>query len=89
MPEVELAFDLGILADAGLDTSTVALDWFIVAWITSGSRGWVKKAQQLLDEVVGKDRLPNFEDRPKLAYIDAIGEFLLFLFKQWARSHMT
>ncbi|CAI7600135.1 unnamed protein product [Penicillium discolor] len=72
MPEIELAFDLGILADAGLDTSTVALDWFIVAWITSGSRGWVKKAQQLLDEVVGKDRLPSFEDHPKLAYIDAI-----------------
>lgn len=77
MPEIELAFDLGILADAGLDTSTVALDWFIVAWITSGSRGWVKKAQQLLDEVVGKDRLPSFEDHPKLAYIDAIGEFHL------------
>lgn len=75
MPEVELAFDLGILADAGLDTSTVALDWFIVAWITSGSRGWVKKAQQLLEEVVGKHRLPSFEDRPKLAYIDAIGTF--------------
>ncbi|KAJ5496506.1 Cytochrome P450 [Penicillium fimorum] len=72
MPEIELAFDLGILADAGLDTSTVALDWFIIAWITSGSAGWVKKAQQLLDEVVGKDRLPSFEDRPKLAYIDAI-----------------
>jgi len=73
MPKEELAFDLGILADAGLDTSTVALDWFIVAWITCGSR-WVQKAQQLLDEVVGKDRLPTFEDRPKLAYIDAIGK---------------
>ncbi|KAK1765113.1 cytochrome P450 [Phialemonium atrogriseum] len=71
MPTEELAFDLGILADAGLDTSTVALDWFIVAWITSGS-SWVAKAQQLLDEVVGRDRLPTFEDRPKLAYIDAI-----------------
>ncbi|KAI1385914.1 putative cytochrome P450 [Hypoxylon trugodes] len=71
MPTEELAFDLGILADAGLDTSTVALDWFIVAWITSGSR-WVAKAQKLLDEVVGKGRLPTFEDRPKLAYIDAI-----------------
>lgn len=78
MPEIELAFDLGILADAGLDTSTVALDWFVVAWISSGSRGWVKKAQQLLDEVVGRDRLPSFEDRPKLAYIDAIGWFYLF-----------
>ncbi|KAL4947761.1 cytochrome P450 [Aspergillus filifer] len=71
MPTEELAFDLGILADAGLDTSTIALDWFIVAWITSGSK-WVKKAQDLLHEVVGKDRMPTFEDRPKLAYIDAI-----------------
>lgn len=72
MPTEELAFDLGILADAGLDTSTVALDWFIVAWITSGAR-WVPKAQRLLDAVVGRDRLPSFEDRPRLAYIDAIG----------------
>ncbi|KAJ4266140.1 hypothetical protein NW762_004120 [Fusarium torreyae] len=71
MPEEELAFDLGILADAGLDTSTVALDWFIVAWLTSGEQ-WVPKAQALLDEVVGQDRMPTFEDRPKLAYIDAI-----------------
>lgn len=81
MPEVELAFDLGILADAGLDTSSVALDWFIVAWITSGSQGWVKKAQLLLDGVVGKDRLPSFEDRPKLAYVDDIGEFHLSCFE--------
>ncbi|RDW86505.1 cytochrome P450 [Aspergillus mulundensis] len=73
MSTEELAFDLGILADAGLDTSTVALDWFIVAWITSGVRlGWVLKAQKLLDEVVGRNRLPTFKDRPKLAYIDAI-----------------
>jgi cytochrome P450 len=72
MPEEELAFDLGILADAGLDTSTVALDWFIVAWINYGA-SWVPKAQKLLDDVVGRDRLPTFEDRPKLAYIDAIG----------------
>ncbi|KAK0383012.1 hypothetical protein NLU13_8928 [Sarocladium strictum] len=67
----ELAFDLGILADAGLDTSTVALDWFLVAWILTGST-WAVKAQRILDEVVGKDRMPGFEDRPRLAYIDAI-----------------
>lgn len=75
MGEEELAFDLGILADAGLDTSTVALDWFIVAWITSGGKTWVKRAQELLDEVVGRERMPTFEDRPKLAFIDAIGKF--------------
>lgn len=74
MGEEELAFDLGILADAGLDTSTVALSWFIVAWITSGHT-WVKRAQALLDEVVGKDRLPTFEDRPNLPFIDAIGAY--------------
>ncbi|KAL3489683.1 cytochrome P450 [Aspergillus germanicus] len=71
MPEEELAFDLGILADAGLDTSTVALDWFMVAWLTSGAT-WAKKAQKLLDKIVGRDRMPTFEDRPRLAYIDAI-----------------
>lgn len=75
MPTEELAFDLGILADAGLDTSTVALDWFVVAWVTCGER-WVGKAQKLLDEVVGRDRMPTFEDRPKLAYIDAIGKYM-------------
>ncbi|KAL4778358.1 cytochrome P450 [Aspergillus varians] len=76
MPTEELAFDLGILADAGLDTSTVALDWFIVAWITSGSH-WVGNAQRILDEVVGRDRMPTFEDRPKLSYIDAIANSIV------------
>ena len=69
----ELAFDLGVLSDAALDTSTITLSWLIVAWITNGAP-WVKEAQALLDEVVGKDRLPTFEDRPKLAFIDAIGK---------------
>lgn len=68
----ELAFSLGIVADAGLDTSTVALDWFAVAWLCGDGR-WVRKAQALLDEVVGTGRMPTFEDRPKLPYIDAIG----------------
>lgn len=72
MPKTELAFDLGILSDAALDTSTVALDWFIVAWITTGNTGWVRKAQTLIEEVVGRDRIPTFEDRPKLSFIDAI-----------------
>ncbi|PHH79158.1 hypothetical protein CDD80_5525 [Ophiocordyceps camponoti-rufipedis] len=30
------------------------------------------KARRIMDEVVGRDRLPNFEDRPRLAYIDYI-----------------
>lgn len=85
----ELAFDLGILADAGLDTTTVALDWFIVAWITAGE-SWVKEAQALLDEVVGRDRLPTFEDRPKLAFIDAIGRSSRsHLYLPWEKGTLT
>lgn len=74
----EIAFDAGILTDAALDTSTVALDWFIVARTTTGA-AWVPKAQKLLDQVVGHDRLPTFEDRPRLAYIDAIGKLFFHI----------
>ena len=31
-----------------------------------------KKAQAEIDAVVGPDRLPNFEDRPSLPYINAV-----------------
>src|SRR5579863_5138307 len=31
-----------------------------------------KKAQDQLDSVTGRERLPTFEDRPKLPFIDAI-----------------
>ena len=31
-----------------------------------------KRAQMDIDAVVGMDRLPEFEDRPSLPYVDAI-----------------
>jgi cytochrome P450 len=31
-----------------------------------------KKAQAELDNVVGEDRLPQFDDRPDLPYLEAI-----------------
>lgn len=31
-----------------------------------------KRAQEELDRVVGPDRLPTFDDRPSLPYIEAI-----------------
>ncbi|KAF8953631.1 cytochrome P450 [Flammula alnicola] len=36
-----------------------------------------RKAQAEIDRVVGQDRLPNFEDRPSLPYIDAMYRELL------------
>lgn len=71
MSDEELAFDLGIIADAALDTSTMTLSWFITAWVTHGS-SFVSKAQCQLDQAVGRDRLPQFENRSCLTYIDAI-----------------
>jgi len=36
-----------------------------------------KKAQEQLDAVVGRERLPTFDDRPRLPYIDAICKEIL------------
>ncbi|KAL1881853.1 hypothetical protein Daus18300_000906 [Diaporthe australafricana] len=78
MDEEEFAFDIGILADAALETTVLTGNWFVVAWLTQNkTSGFVTKAQKLLDEVVGRQRLPTFADRPNLAYIDAIVEEVL------------
>ncbi|KAK7753351.1 hypothetical protein SLS62_004641 [Diatrype stigma] len=72
----ELALDLGIMADAAMDASTETLAWFVVACVAEND-GFIAKAQRYLDEVVGRGRLPVFDDRPRLPYIDAIVEELL------------
>jgi hypothetical protein len=36
-----------------------------------------KKAQEELDFVIGRERLPTFEDRPRLPFIDAVCKELL------------
>ena len=59
--------------------------WLFVAAVNasaaaSGSGGpttFIKRAQALLDDIVGRDRLPGFADRPKLVYIDAVVSELL------------
>lgn len=78
MSEDEFAFDVGILADAALETTVLSGTWLVVAWLTQEKKsGFVAKAQRLLDDVVGRDRLPTFADRPNLVYIDAIVEEVL------------
>lgn len=39
--------------------------------------GFVARAREELDEVVGRDRLPRFEDHPRLPFLDAIVEEVL------------
>jgi len=55
---------------AGSDTTTIALQWFIIAMIKYPEIQ--KKAQAELDKVLGTDRLPTFEDRPSMPYINAV-----------------
>ncbi|KAF8589876.1 cytochrome P450 [Ramaria rubella] len=55
---------------AGSDTTNVALDWFIMAMVLYPEVQ--RKAQAELDSVIGMDRLPEFEDRQHLPYINAL-----------------
>lgn len=72
MSETEVAWNLGILCDAGVETTNTQLQIFILACCAWPE--WVPWAQKELDRVVGKDRLPTFEDLDKLPYIHAIVE---------------
>jgi cytochrome P450 len=36
-----------------------------------------RRAQAELDEVIGRDRLPSFDDRPRLPYIEALCKELM------------
>ncbi|KAJ5389179.1 uncharacterized protein N7496_000247 [Penicillium cataractarum] len=73
MPWNELAFELGTMIDAALDGTTDSLIWFVVACITQ-DQGFISKAREELDSIVGHDRLPGPEDKPNLPYITAIVE---------------
>ncbi|KAI0820804.1 cytochrome P450 [Trametes gibbosa] len=55
---------------AASDTTVVALSTLIL--ILCHHPEVVQKAQQELDGVLGTDRLPSFQDRPRLPYIDCI-----------------
>ena len=69
MEPVEVAFDMGTIYEAGTDTTTMALEVFVLAAVLNPS--FVKKAHEELDEVVGLDDLPSFDHRPKLPYLNA------------------
>ncbi|KAF8592281.1 cytochrome P450 [Ramaria rubella] len=55
---------------AGADTTSVALTWFLLAMVLYPEAQ--RKAQAELDEVIGSDQLPRFEDRKKLPYMNAL-----------------
>jgi cytochrome P450 len=61
---------LGSILAAGSETTSTALRWFFKAMVLYPRV--VAAAQEELDRVVGPDRMPGWDDRPNLPYIDAI-----------------
>ncbi|XP_074516119.1 cytochrome P450 1C2 [Sebastes fasciatus] len=57
------------LIGAGLDTVSTALHWIILLLAKHPEKQ--TKLHELIDKVVGRDRLPSIEDRSSLPYLDA------------------
>ncbi|KAJ6024768.1 cytochrome protein [Penicillium herquei] len=67
--EEELLNIIGVLFEAGADTTTSALEAFVMASVLH--KDSVKRAQKEIDALVGDDRLPGFEDVKQLSYMSA------------------
>jgi len=65
----------GSLFGAAAETTRTALQTFFLAMVLNPEVA--KKAQEELDRVVGRDRLPDFSDRVDLIYIDAVVKELI------------
>jgi cytochrome P450 len=72
--DLDLAFTLATSIQGGMETSPRQILWLFVAALHDPS--FVKQAHDVLDEIVGCDRLPTFADRSKLTYIDAVAHEL-------------
>ncbi|QYS93071.1 hypothetical protein H0G86_000461 [Trichoderma simmonsii] len=64
-----------MLFTGGADTTVAAIMAFVLAMIHHPEVQ--EKAQEELDRVVGTDRLPTYEDRPNLPYINAFMKEML------------
>ncbi|KAI0065754.1 cytochrome P450 [Artomyces pyxidatus] len=75
MAERDIATALGSLYAGGSDTTVSALSSFFLMLVLYPSVQ--KKAQAELDAVTGGARLPDFDDRANLPYVDALCKELL------------
>lgn len=72
MTDLQVAWALGILCDAGVETTNTQLQILVLACVSFPEAA--AKAQEELDRVVGNDRLPEFQDLENLPYIHAVVE---------------
>ena len=72
MTDEELAWDVGVLCDGGVETTQKMLYVFTLACLAYPE--WLPTARKELEDVVGTDRLPDFTDIDNLPFIQAIVE---------------
>jgi cytochrome P450 len=70
--EEQMKWALGALYGGGADTIVSSLASFILAMMKFPHVQ--QRAQQEIDQVIGPDRLPQFEDLEKLPYVDAVAK---------------
>lgn len=68
MSSKELAYDVGIVYEAGSDTTTMALEVFTLAMVLHPDV--MKKAQEEIDTLIHS--YPSFADKDRLPYINAV-----------------
>lgn len=69
MLPLELAYDVGIVYEAGSDTTTMAMEIFTMAATLYPQV--MQEAQEEIDRIVG-ERIPLFEDKDQLPYVQSI-----------------
>ncbi|KAH9048920.1 cytochrome P450, partial [Lactarius hengduanensis] len=69
MTDVEVAYALSAPFSAGVDTTLSTIQWCLVAVVTYPDI--TTRIQEELDNVVGRDRLPTFDDERSLPYLVA------------------
>jgi len=68
--EFDLKWSANSMYSASIDTTITTVSQFILAMILHPEAQ--RKAQAELDSVVGGDRLPNFEDRGRLPFVECV-----------------
>jgi len=70
MDEDDIKGAAGVLYGAGTDTSVTTISTFILAMTRYPEV--FKKVQEEMDRVVGTERLPDFDDRDSLPYLECV-----------------
>jgi cytochrome P450 len=68
--DIEFSHIIAEMITAGTETTATTLQWFFKAAVLHPEP--IKRAQEEIDRVVGRDRLPDWTDRPQLPYIAAL-----------------